>query len=122
METIASFPDVASAEVAAALLRAHEIPVQLEPSDSFGQAIAPAIRLVVPSEQVRRVRWAIANSELSDSEYFFLATGELASGQDAAEQLAAQRAQGLGPAVALLGLAAAAIAIVFAVLGALWRL
>ena len=118
METVASFPDVASAEAAAALLRSHDIPVQLQPGDPFGQAIAPAIRLVVPSDQVRRVRWAVANSELSDSEYFFLTTGEPGSAEGSATELAARRAQGLGPAVALLGLAAAAVAIIFALLSA----
>ena len=88
---VGAFPDAASAEAAAALLRLHDIHPDLDPSDALGAALSGGVRLVVPEHEARRVQWILANSELSDSEYLFLTTGELRTAEEARSELLRQR-------------------------------
>ena len=121
MRTIASFPDPASAEAAAALLRAHGILVSLEPRDAFTQAMAPGVRLAVPEDQLRRVRWLVDTSDLGGAEFFFEDAADAAAEHDAATAAQIARARSVGNAMAALGLGVGAVAILLAIVRLAFR-
>ena len=75
-----TFTDSASAEVAKALLLEEGIRAHLEPQDPISGPIASAqhgVRLLVPTEDTVRARHVLADTELTDGELGYLATGEL---------------------------------------------
>jgi hypothetical protein len=85
---IASFPDPASAQVAGALIHRHGIAVHLEPEDMLAQSLSPdGIRLLVPSDEIRRVRWLLEISDLPGFEYLWSTTGELVPESKAEREL-----------------------------------
>ncbi len=84
---VGDFPDAASAEAAAALLRLNGIEPGLHPSSALDAAIAGKVCIWVSESEARRVRWLLANADLTDAEYFFLTTGTLTTEADARAQL-----------------------------------
>jgi hypothetical protein len=74
------FATVASAEAFATLLAAEGIECILDPSDPLLVAIASGgegVRLLVPATQRHRAEFVLRDSEFTDEELAFLATGEL---------------------------------------------
>lgn len=74
------FTDVASAEVAKALLLEEGIPARLDPQDPISGPIASAqhgVRLVVLAEDLVRASHVLADTELTEAELGYLATGRL---------------------------------------------
>jgi hypothetical protein len=88
LHALGVFPDIASAEVARSLLGAEGIEALIEPSDPISGPIAAGIRgyaLLVDVTDRVRARAVLGDSELSEAELIFLATGELPS-EDAGEE------------------------------------
>ncbi len=78
--TLRSFSDPASAEAARALLREEGIPAHLGPQDPISGPIASAqrgVRLFVPTPDADRARHVLADTDLTDRELGYLATGRL---------------------------------------------
>lgn len=70
------FESRVAAEVVAALLEAEDVPTAIAPGGLFA-VIESAFVLSVPERLAHRARWVLANSEFSDAELNYLATGEL---------------------------------------------
>jgi hypothetical protein len=82
-DVVATFFDVASAHAMAVLLRDEGVPAEVfSESSLLGQARQCEVR--VPAELARRARWLMSQSQFTDAELTFLATGEL-DGTDNAE-------------------------------------
>ena len=79
------FATVASAEALATLLEAEGIECILDPSDPFVTAIASGgagVRLLVPEAKRHRAEFVLRDSEFSDDELTYLATGESPAGSE----------------------------------------
>lgn len=70
------FSDRGSAEALAAVLHSEGVPARVESSELIA-GIEARYRVLVPSSLVHRARWVLADSDLTDSELDYLATGEL---------------------------------------------
>ena len=77
----ASYADLASAEAVAGLLRSEAVPVQVS-SDEPIPGLVKNVRLMVPSELLHRAKWIVSQTQLSDAELDFLATGKLGADDD----------------------------------------
>ncbi len=71
-----TFSDRGSAEALAAVLGSEGVPARVESSELVA-GIEARYRVLVPSSLVHRARWVLADSDLTDSELDYLATGEL---------------------------------------------
>lgn len=79
METwreFATYPDAASAEVVAGLLRSEGVPARVA-SDEPMPGLTRGSSVMVPPDMVRRAQWILSQAELSDEELAFFATGKL---------------------------------------------
>ncbi len=65
-----------SAEIIQQFLEDADVPTHISPG-GLAAGIETDFRLSVPPSLVHRARWILANSDFSDSELRFLATGEL---------------------------------------------
>ena len=72
----ASYSDTASAEVVAGLLRSEGVPVQVS-TDQPIPGLVESVRLFVPADLVHRAKWVASQSQLTEAELSFLATGKL---------------------------------------------
>ena len=84
LAAIAAYPDAASAEVVAGLLRSEGVPVNVA-SDEPMPGLIQGFRLMVPAEMLHRARWVVANADFTDEELAFLATDRLDSDGSAEE-------------------------------------
>jgi len=71
-----TFSDRGSAEALAAVLGSEGVPARVESSELVA-GIEARYRVLVPSSLVHRARWVLADSDLTDSELDYLATGKL---------------------------------------------
>ncbi len=69
------FSDRGSAEALAAVLGSEGVPARVESSELVA-GIEARHRVLVPSALAHRARWVLADSDLTDSELGYLATGE----------------------------------------------
>jgi len=75
-EAVASFSDLPSANVLAERLRGDGFPtIVISDSNLLGEARQCQVR--VPAELARRARWLLAQSQFTDEELNYLATGKL---------------------------------------------
>ena len=77
-QQFATYPDGASAEVAAGLLRSEGVPVNVA-SDEPMPGLFQGFRLMVPAEMLHRARWVVSNAEFTEEELAFFATARLDS-------------------------------------------
>lgn len=70
------FSDRGSAEALVAVLGSEGVPARVE-SSGLVAGIEARYRVLVPSSLVHRARWVLADSDLTDSELDYVATGKL---------------------------------------------
>jgi hypothetical protein len=75
-----SFSDRGSAEALAAVLDSEGVPTRIM-SSGLVAGIETRYRVLVPSSLAHRAKWVLADSDLTDSELDYLATGELSDGE-----------------------------------------
>jgi hypothetical protein len=80
-QLFASYGDVASAEAVAGLLRSEGVPVQLT-SDEPIPGLVKDVRLFVPSDLLHRAKWIVSQTQISEAELIFLATGQRSTDDD----------------------------------------
>lgn len=83
-QQFAVYPDAASAEVAAGLLRSEGVPVNVA-SDEPMPGLIEGFRLMVPAEMLHRARWVVSNADFTEEELAFFATARLDSDGSAQE-------------------------------------
>jgi hypothetical protein len=71
-----AFSDRGSAEAVAGVLDSEGVPARVE-SSKLVAGIETRHCVLVPASLVHRAKWVLADSDLSDSELDYLATGEL---------------------------------------------
>ena len=74
---VATFTEHVSADAFAALLLSREIKAHVGERDPLTLWLGGRVRVFVADDDVRRVRWVIANLEMSEAEFWLAATGEL---------------------------------------------
>ena len=79
-QQFAAYPDAASAEVMAGLLRGEGVPVNVL-SDEPMPGLIQGFRLMVPADMLHRARWVVSNADFSEEELAFFATASLDSGE-----------------------------------------
>jgi hypothetical protein len=74
------FSDRGSAEALAVVLECEGVPTRIE---SFGLVAGIEARhcVMVPASLAHRAKWVLADSDLTDSELDYLATGKLTDGE-----------------------------------------
>jgi hypothetical protein len=70
------FADLASAQTVAGLLQLEGVPVREESCEAIS-GFEKGFWLLVPENLSHRARWVLAQSEVSDRELSYLATGKL---------------------------------------------
>ena len=75
-QPVLQFPSRASAEAVGAILEAEGVPT-LVTARKLVAGLEGSFALSVPSSLAHRARWVLDQSEFSDSELAYLATGEL---------------------------------------------
>jgi hypothetical protein len=78
-ERFKSFADAPSAVAAAAYLEQNGVPSRVE-AGSPNVDFSPAAFVLVPGHLAHRARWVWAQSDLTETELQYLATGELPGG------------------------------------------
>ena len=78
---IAEFADRGSADAIAALLRAEDVRASIEPSGLLA-GLSSTYKVLVSERVAHRARWILKESEFSESELAFLATGKLNGDED----------------------------------------
>ena len=71
-----SFHDRVSADMYADFLESEEVPSRVQLAELV-LGVEAEFCLLVPTSLAHRARWVLANSEYSESELCYLATGEL---------------------------------------------
>jgi hypothetical protein len=71
-----AFRDRVSAGIVAAILESESVPITIETGSLFA-GVEADFCLLVPSSLAHRARWVLAQSDFTDSELNFLATGQL---------------------------------------------
>ena len=79
--TFKVFTDLTSAQAFLGRLQLEGVPAQVETTEALS-GVQNGFHLLVPDSMVHRARWVLAQSELSNSELSFLATGELGNAQE----------------------------------------
>jgi hypothetical protein len=74
------FSDRGSAEALVAVLGSEGVPARVESSELVA-GIEARYRVLVPSSLVHRARWVLADSDLTESELDYLATGKLSDAE-----------------------------------------
>jgi hypothetical protein len=75
-----TFSDRGSAEALAAVLASEDVPARVE-SSKLVAGIETRHGVLVPASLVHRAKWVLADSDLSDSELDYLATGKLSDAE-----------------------------------------
>jgi hypothetical protein len=75
-----TFSDRGSAEALVVVLNAEGVPARVE-SSHLVAGIEARHRVLVPSSLLHRARWVLADSDLTDSELDYLATGKLSDNE-----------------------------------------
>lgn len=75
-----TFFDRGSAEAMVVVLDSEGVPARVESSELVA-GIESRYSVLVPSSLAHRARWVLADSDLTDSELDYLATGELSDGE-----------------------------------------
>lgn len=75
-EVVAEFPEIGSADLAASLLKTELVHAKVDPSSPLA-GIGATYRVLVDRRQLHRARWILQDSDLSEAELTYLATGEL---------------------------------------------
>jgi hypothetical protein len=76
MQPLLEFPDRASAELVAAYLESEGVAAAID-CGSLLSGVQADFHLFVEASLAHRARWVLAQSDFTDSELNFLATGEL---------------------------------------------
>jgi len=71
-----SFSDAASAEAVAGLLRSEGVPTQVI-ADQPIPGLIQNVHLFVPSDLMHRAKWLTSQTQLTEAELVYLATGKL---------------------------------------------
>ena len=71
-----TFSDRGSAEALVVVLDSEDVPARIESSELVA-GIETRHCVMVPSSLVHRAKWVLADSDLTDSELDYLATGKL---------------------------------------------
>ena len=79
--SVTIYSDRVSAEAALGLLAANEIPAYIS-SDEHVPGLGTRFSILVPSELLSRAQWLLRESNLSERELTYLATGELTDGSE----------------------------------------
>jgi len=80
-EVVAQFDDLTSADVAVAILKNESVCAMVGPFRSISGAQA-SFQVLVDPRQLHRARWVLRESDLTDAELTYLATGELGTKSD----------------------------------------
>ena len=75
-----TFSDRGSAEARAGVLESEGVPARVASSELVA-GIETRHRVLVPSSLVHRANWVLADSDLTDSELDYLATGKLSDSE-----------------------------------------
>jgi hypothetical protein len=75
-EPIAEFSDRGSADAIAGILEGENVRTKVEPA-GFPTYVPSSYRVLVDPRQAHRARWILQETEISESELSYLATGEL---------------------------------------------
>jgi hypothetical protein len=76
-----AFTDLTSAQAVAGRLELGGVPVRHESIEAL-TGVENGFWLLVPDNLAHRARWILAQSEMSDAELAFLATGRLGDAQE----------------------------------------
>jgi hypothetical protein len=79
-ETFQTFSDRGSAEALVVVLDAEGVPARVASSDLVA-GIETRHRVLVPSSLLHRAKWVLADSDLTDAELDYLATGKLSDSE-----------------------------------------
>lgn len=79
--SVTIYSDRISAEAALGLLAGDEIPAYIS-SDEHVPGLGTRFSILVPAELLKRAQWLLRESNLSEQELTYLATGELTDGTD----------------------------------------
>lgn len=79
-ELFQTFSDRGSAEALAVVLDSEGVPARVE-SSTLVAGIETRHGVLVPASLVHRAKWVLADSDLSDSELDYLATGKLSDAE-----------------------------------------
>ena len=79
-QEFANYPDAASAEIMAGLLRSETIPVNVV-ADEPVPGLAHGFRVMVPSAMLHRARWIVSQRQLSEEELASVAIGQVVDGE-----------------------------------------
>jgi hypothetical protein len=80
-ELIGQFSDRGSADAIAGILQGEGVHSTVEPHGLLA-GVSAGYRVLVDPRQLHRARWVLRESDLSDGELSFLATGELGPGSN----------------------------------------
>lgn len=75
-----TFSDRGSAQALVVVLHAEGVPARVE-SSHLVAGIEARHRVLVPSSLLHRAKWVLADSDLTESELDYLATGELSDNE-----------------------------------------
>ena len=81
-EKVAEFTDRGSADAVAGLLEGERVHTRIEPFGSVA-GLPAGYRVLVDPRQLHRARWVLQDSEFSDRELAYLATGKIDDDPDA---------------------------------------
>jgi hypothetical protein len=76
-----SYSDLASAEVAAGLLRNNGVPVQLVLDEPI-PGLVNRVLISVPTDLLHRAKWITSQAQPTEAELIFFATGKLEAGDN----------------------------------------
>ena len=76
---VSRFADPISAEALCGRLSSEEVPCRIVSDESL-PGLATAFAVLVPAELIHRAQWILQQSDFSDEELTYLATGELPTG------------------------------------------
>ena len=79
--SVTIYSERVSAEAALGLLAGNEIPAYIS-SDEHVPGLGTRFSILVPSELLNRAQWLLRESNLSERELTYLATGELTDGSE----------------------------------------
>jgi hypothetical protein len=79
-QTFETFSDRGSAEALVVVLHAEGVPARVE-SSNLVAGIETRHRVLVPSSLLHRAKWVLADSDLTDEELDYLATGKLSDSE-----------------------------------------
>ena len=80
-EEVARFETLAAADLAVGLLAGEMVRARVDPSGALAH-LSSEFRVYVAPGQGHRARWVLRDSDLTDAELTYLATGEFGTSED----------------------------------------